>query len=106
MRKSTLFTEGSFYKGNIHCHSTRSDGRLTPAQQVEAYKQHGYDFLLLTEHNVFTDTREFDTPDFLLLPGMEITFPGCKAGCKGVSLPGDPRHPCTACQCQAAPLPA
>ena len=61
MRKSTLFTEGSFYKGNIHCHSTRSDGRLTPAQQVEAYKQHGYDFLLLTEHNVFTDTREFDT---------------------------------------------
>ena len=75
MRKSTLFTEGSFYKGNIHCHSTRSDGRLTPAQQVEAYKQHGYDFLLLTEHNVFTDTREFDTPDFLLLPGMEITFP-------------------------------
>lgn len=75
MRKSTLFTEGSFYKGNIHCHSARSDGRLTPAQQVEAYKQHGYDFLLLTEHNVFTDTREFDTPDFLLLPGMEITFP-------------------------------
>ena len=37
MRKSTLFTGGSFYKGNIHCHSTRSDGRLTPAQQVEAY---------------------------------------------------------------------
>lgn len=75
MRKSTLFRDGTFYKGNIHCHSTRSDGRLTPAEQVEAYKSHGYDFLLLTEHNVYTDTTEFNTPDFLLLPGMEITFP-------------------------------
>ena len=47
MRKSTLFTEGGFYKGNIHCHSTRSDGRLTPAQQVEAYKQHGYETVVM-----------------------------------------------------------
>ena len=69
MIRTTFFSEGQFYKGNIHCHSTRSDGRMEPAQLVEEYKKRGYQFMLLTEHNIYTHFTEFDREDFLLLPG-------------------------------------
>ena len=75
MIRTTFFSEVQFYKGNIHCHSTRSDGRMEPAQLVEEYKKRGYQFMLLTEHNIYTHFTEFDTEDFLLLPGMEINPP-------------------------------
>ena len=41
---------GRFFRGNIHTHSTRSDGRLPPSQVVAAYRDHGYDFLAITDH--------------------------------------------------------
>lgn len=75
MIKTTLFREGSFYKGNIHCHSTRSDGRIAPEKVIEAYRERGYHFLMLTEHNIYTHFTGFDTDQFLLLPGMEINAP-------------------------------
>jgi hypothetical protein len=30
MRISTLYREGTFYKGNLHSHSTISDGKHSP----------------------------------------------------------------------------
>lgn len=75
MIRTTFLNEGTFYKGNIHSHTTRSDGRMEPAQVVAEYKKRGYDFLLLTEHNIYTHFTEFDTEDFLVLPGMEINAP-------------------------------
>ncbi len=41
---------GRFWKGNIHTHSTRSDGKLTPSEVIAAYQDHGYDFLAVTDH--------------------------------------------------------
>lgn len=32
---------GSWYKGNIHSHTTISDGMLTPEQSVKLYKENG-----------------------------------------------------------------
>lgn len=62
------------YKGNLHAHSTISDGRLTPAEVVADYQAHGYQFLCLSEHDVFTDlSGEFDDEDFILLPGIEAS---------------------------------
>lgn len=63
--------EGAFYKGNLHCHSTRSDGNKTPAQLVDSYRQQGYSFLALSEHNIFTDPVEFCSRDFITLPAVE-----------------------------------
>ncbi len=40
-----------WYKGMLHCHSYWSDGRGFPEQAVSAYKQLGYDFMSLTDHN-------------------------------------------------------
>jgi histidinol phosphatase-like PHP family hydrolase len=54
---------GRFYKGNLHTHSTRSDGAREPADVCAAYRDAGYDFLALTDHFLekfgfpITDTR-------------------------------------------------
>ncbi|CDZ74411.1 Hypothetical protein ING2D1G_0217 [Peptoniphilus sp. ING2-D1G] len=71
MRKTNFNEKGSFYKGNLHCHSTRSDGHLEPDELVEAYKNQGYDFLAITDHNIFSDFKEFNSDDFILIPGVE-----------------------------------
>lgn len=63
-----------WYKGNTHTHTTESDGDSPPEVVVAWYRDHGYDFLVLSDHNVLTDPTPFATdPDFLLIPGEEVT---------------------------------
>ena len=69
------FTEtGNWYKGNLHCHTTESDGEMTPAEVVEAYQKKGYHFLCLSDHDIYTDySASLDRQDFILLPGLEAS---------------------------------
>lgn len=60
-----------FYKGNLHCHSTISDGSLTHEQLIALYQSHGYSFICFSDHEVFTDNTALDTKDFISLPGVE-----------------------------------
>jgi len=66
--------EGSWLKGNLHTHTTNSDGLLTPAQIAFLYQINGYDFLSITDHGKLTDVKGLSDrfEDFLLLPGEEI----------------------------------
>ena len=77
MKKITRkgFTEkGNWYKGNLHSHTVNSDGKLTPKEAVELFRQHGYHFLCFSEHDVYTDYREeFDCEDFIIIPGLEAS---------------------------------
>ena len=41
---------GRFWRGNLHGHSTLSDGTLTPDEVCRRYREAGYDFISLTEH--------------------------------------------------------
>ncbi|MBJ6360075.1 CehA/McbA family metallohydrolase [Paenibacillus sp. GCM10012307] len=59
------------YKGNLHLHTTWSDGSLPADQVVEAFKAKGYHFISLSDHEVYTRTTEFNGEDFITLPGME-----------------------------------
>ncbi len=43
---------GKWYRGNVHAHTTVSDGTKTPETLVEMYKRAGYDFLSITDHSV------------------------------------------------------
>ena len=67
-----------FYKGNIHTHTTKSDGDEDPIKVTEWYKAHGYDFLVLTDHNhrtILDYGNETETPETLLMiPGEEVTI--------------------------------
>jgi len=75
---------GNWYKGNLHLHSTISDGNLEPRPTVEVYRRAGYDFTALTDHiSGFLDKEkkvyrplvypleEMNKPGFLVVPGME-----------------------------------
>ncbi len=63
-------------KGNTHTHTTNSDGDTPPAEVARWYKSHGYAFLVLSDHNVFTDPATLASlvdSTFLLVPGEEVT---------------------------------
>ena len=44
-----------FWKGNLHTHSLWSDGDDFPEMIADWYRQHGYHFLALTDHNVLAE---------------------------------------------------
>ncbi len=65
-----------WYRGNLHTHTINSDGDSSPYDVMGWYKRHGYQFLVLTDHNTFTDPAPYDTnpnDNFLLVGGEEIT---------------------------------
>ena len=65
-----------WYKGNTHTHTLNSDGDTSPEDVARWYKSHGYAFLVLSDHNVFTDPKILASlmdSTFLLLPGEEVT---------------------------------
>ena len=65
---------GNWYKGNLHSHTTISDGKMTPEQSVEVYKEHGYNFLALSEHDIYTDYRkQYNTDNFIMIPAIEAS---------------------------------
>ena len=43
-----------WYKGNTHTHTVNSDGDSTPDDVVRWYREHRYQFLVLTDHNFLT----------------------------------------------------
>lgn len=62
------------YKGNLHSHTTLSDGNLTPEESAAAFRAHGYHFLCLSEHDLYTDhSAAFDADGFIILPGLEAS---------------------------------
>ncbi|MES2695795.1 MAG: hypothetical protein V4773_20140 [Verrucomicrobiota bacterium] len=57
--------EATWYKGNLHTHTLWSDGDDYPEMVADWYKQHGYNFLGLSDHNkiqVGTNWFELKTP--------------------------------------------
>lgn len=72
MRKYLLPEYGLDFKANLHCHSTLSDGKLTPDELKEAYRKKGYAIIAYTDHNILIDHQERSSRDFLALNGYEI----------------------------------
>jgi hypothetical protein len=99
MSASTFTAPGRFYRGNLHTHSTRSDGGLAPEEVCRRYAERGYDFICLSDHFLptfdfpITDTRPFRTPAFTTLIGAEVHAPVTSCGEKwhilAVGLPLD-----------------
>jgi hypothetical protein len=79
--------EGRFFRGNLHCHSDRSDGQRSPEHVIGAYRDAGYDFICLSDHFEaeygwqITDTRHLQDEGFTTILGAELS-----------SAPWDDRH--------------
>lgn len=50
---------GQWYKGNLHGHSYWSDGNQYPEMILEWYRDRGYHFVSLTEHNLLAEDEEW-----------------------------------------------
>lgn len=98
MKRSTFSPQGNWYKGNTHTHTTVSDGRTPPAELAAIYRNAGYHFLALTDHDVYGIHNELNTDDFLVLPGVELAYaiPGEKGFRQhhivGLGIPGENRY--------------
>jgi hypothetical protein len=70
---------GRWFKGNTHTHTVNSDGDSTPDEVVRWYREHGYQFLVLTDHNYLTSVDGLNalhgaSEKFLVIPGEEVTM--------------------------------
>lgn len=78
VRLPAFSAKGRFWRGNLHTHSTRSDGVLDPAEVCRRYRAEGYDFLALTDHFIgmwgypIVDTVPYRAPGFTTLLGAEL----------------------------------
>lgn len=77
---------GRLYKGNLHTHSTLSDGKWAAADVVAQYRRAGYDFVALSEHFLekhdfpIADTRPYRKNDFTTLIAAELHVPEISTG--------------------------
>lgn len=77
---------GRFFKGNLHTHSTASDGTLPAAEVCRRYRERRYDFICLSDHFLpaygfpVTDTRAYRTDDFTTILGAEMHAPSTTLG--------------------------
>jgi hypothetical protein len=67
-----------WYKGNTHTHTLNSDGDSTPDEVVRWYREHGYHFLVLTDHNYLTSVEGLNAlhgadEKFLVIRGEEVS---------------------------------
>ena len=84
--ESPFARPGRFFKGNLHTHSTASDGTLSAAEVCRRYRERRYDFICLSDHFLpaygfpVTDTRAYRTDDFTTILGAEMHAPSTTLG--------------------------
>jgi hypothetical protein len=74
----TPATSLKWYKGNTHTHTLNSDGDSTPDEVARWYREHAYQFLVLSDHNYLTSVEGLNAlhgadERFLLIRGEEVT---------------------------------
>jgi hypothetical protein len=74
--QSPYVAKGSVFKGQMHTHSKCvggcSDGSQSPAEVAAAYRDAGYDFISITDHNTITPIP--NVSGMLIIPGIEDTM--------------------------------
>ncbi len=90
---------GHWYRGNLHTHSTNSDGKKAPREVCAFYRRRGYHFISLTDHFLenygwpVSDTTPYRTKGFTTILGAELHTPKTSLGDQwhilAVGLPAD-----------------
>ena len=67
-----------WFRGNTHTHTLQSDGDSPPDSVARWYRDHGYHFLFITDHEKLTDpaplNARYGVPGkYLLMQGQEVT---------------------------------
>lgn len=67
-----------WFRGNTHSHTLQSDGDSPPDSVARWYRDRGYNFLFITDHEKLTDPAPLNAlygmpGKYLLIPGQEVT---------------------------------
>lgn len=69
--------DGGWYKGDLHVHTSHSDGLNSTAEIVASALERGLDFLAITDHNTVSHHEDMaslaPTVPIILIPGEEVT---------------------------------
>lgn len=80
MKKILLSKNRNYYKVNLHCHSTLSDGAKTPEELKKMYMEQGYSAIAYTDHSRFFEHNELTDENFIALNGFEMDINERKEG--------------------------
>ncbi|NIN00319.1 MAG: hypothetical protein GTO24_20240, partial [candidate division Zixibacteria bacterium] len=69
---------GRTYRGALHVHTTCSDGSLSPEECSNRYRALGFDFIFITDHNVWNEHSHLSDPNFKVFSAMEISCRGAR----------------------------
>lgn len=78
-RFDRTFDAVHFLKGNVHTHTSESDGDAAPEDVIAWYRRQGYAFIAITDHNRLTEAERFyalEDGAFQLINGEEVTMNG------------------------------
>lgn len=68
---------GTWLRGNLHAHTTASDGARDPEQVIADYATRGYDFLAISDHDTLVDPADHrERTELVLLPAVEVSRGG------------------------------
>lgn len=66
----------TWLRGNIHTHTTQSDGKKSPQEVVDIFAGLRYDFLMISDHDKVTPVDALDAKGMTLISGNEISAKG------------------------------
>lgn len=74
MKKILLDPAKPFYKANLHCHSTLSDGIMSPERLKDFYGANGYSILAITDHEHLINNSHLNDENFLTITAAEMAI--------------------------------
>lgn len=67
---------GPTYRGALHVHTTYSDGSLSPEECCGRYRALGFDFIFITDHDVWNDHSHLSDSKFKVFNSVEVSGSG------------------------------
>ena len=78
MKKYLLPNNVNWYRANMHCHTTVSDGHYSPEEIKKAYKEMGYSIVAYTDHEIIRTHNDLTDDEFLAITSSEFSINDCK----------------------------
>lgn len=89
--RSPYEDSGTWLRGNVHAHTTESDGTRPPKDVIDDYAARGYDFLAISDHDTLVDPDEYrPQTGMVLVPAVEVSSGGPHLQHVGASTVVDP----------------
>ena len=73
MKKHIISPELNWYRANMHCHTTISDGYYSPEKIKEKYKEMGYSIVAYSDHELIRDHSDLNDEEFLAITSSEFS---------------------------------